>query len=185
MIKKEDYLPKKICSFYVSDWHLITMLLPYITNKIDEGAKIGTTLEKSINENVEILLSKTNLSKETQEKLKSINWYDNNLIKYYDLEKYLNNIILYNKEIYILVNGNNTYIQAINENFDKWLEKHKTKLIKNRIKLNIINFFEVMQFNNNIDNILDMHDLILNTSGEKEIEEVFEGYKRKNNKIVN
>ena len=23
----------KLCSFYVSDWHLVTMLLPYIKNK--------------------------------------------------------------------------------------------------------------------------------------------------------
>ena len=24
---------EKICSFYVSDWHLVTMLLPYINKK--------------------------------------------------------------------------------------------------------------------------------------------------------
>ena len=25
----------KLCSFYVSDWHLVTMLLPYINQKIN------------------------------------------------------------------------------------------------------------------------------------------------------
>ena len=27
---------KKLCSFYVSDWHLVAMLLPYINQKINE-----------------------------------------------------------------------------------------------------------------------------------------------------
>ena len=36
--------------------------------------------------------------------------------------------------------------------------------------------FEVTEFNNNIVNILDGHDKILNTSGEREISEVFDGY---------
>ena len=27
---------EKICSFYVSDWHLVTMLLPYVNKEINE-----------------------------------------------------------------------------------------------------------------------------------------------------
>ena len=34
------------------------------------------------------------------------------------------------------------------------------------------------EFNNNIVKILDAHDKVFNTSGEKEIYEVFDGYKK-------
>ena len=36
---------KKICSFYVSDWHMITMLLPHVNNAINNKTKITTILE--------------------------------------------------------------------------------------------------------------------------------------------
>ena len=41
----------KLCSFYVSDWHLVTMLLPYINKKINEQAQIATILENNVEEN--------------------------------------------------------------------------------------------------------------------------------------
>ena len=54
------------------------------------------------------------------------------------------------------------------------------KLLENQNQyLTIINCYEVMQFNNNMTQILDQHDKILNTSGERQIEEVFAGYERK------
>lgn len=31
---------KKICNFYVSDWHLAVMLLPYINKEINKGTKL-------------------------------------------------------------------------------------------------------------------------------------------------
>ena len=46
----------------------------------------------------------------------------------------------------------------------------------NKIKIKIINCYEVEDFNINIKEILGKHDKILNTSGEKNIAEVFEGY---------
>ena len=39
--------------------------------------------------------------------------------------------------------------------------------------------YEIIEFNGSINEILDKHDKILNTSGEKEIEEVFGEYQRK------
>ena len=38
-------------------------------------------------------------------------------------------------------------------------------------------------FNENIKEILDKHNFIFNTSEEHRIEEVFEGYKKSNNKV--
>ena len=63
----------------------------------------------------------------------------------------------------------------INEKFtrriEKWLQKNR---IQNEIK--IINCYEITEFNYNITAILDSHDKMINTSGEKEIQEVFEDY---------
>ena len=96
----------------------------------------------------------------------------NNIYKqYYDTDtNILNTEITKNAENIILISGNKNYIEIINSNINKWLEKANIKSIK------IIDFFEVTEFNNNIVNILDGHDKILNTSGEREISEVFDGY---------
>ena len=51
----------KLCSFYVSDWHLVTMLLPYISKKVNEEAKIATILEKDLKQNIVTLVEKLNL----------------------------------------------------------------------------------------------------------------------------
>ena len=53
---------EKICSFYVSDWHLVTMLLPYINKQINEKVNIITVLEKDIQENIITILNKLNLN---------------------------------------------------------------------------------------------------------------------------
>ena len=63
-------------------------------------------------------------------------------------------------------------MEVQNQNIEKWFKKSNVQSIK------IINLFEVTEFNNHIMEILDAHDKVLNTSGEKEIEEVFEGYHR-------
>ena len=57
---------------------------------------------------------------------------------------------------------------------DKWISAHVDKLKQNKFK--IVNCYEVTEFNNSIHEILNMHDKILNTAGEKYIYEVFEGY---------
>ena len=49
---------EKLCSFYVSDWHLVTMLLPYINKEINENANIITILENNIEENIKTLIKK-------------------------------------------------------------------------------------------------------------------------------
>ena len=53
-IQKKNIM--KLCSFYVSDWHLVTMLLPYINKKVNEKEKVITVLENDIRNNVEVLI---------------------------------------------------------------------------------------------------------------------------------
>lgn len=157
----------KLCSFYVSDWHLVTMLLPYINQKINEQAKIATILEKDIEENVVTLVEKLNLK--NKEKILSLNWSKQDEIKskINELEK--------NQELIIFINGNKEFIEKYNKKLTRYFETH---LIRNEIK--IINCYEVIELNGSITEILDEHDKILNTSGEKEIKEVFADYERNN-----
>lgn len=170
---------EKICSFYVSDWHLVTMLLPYINKKIEEKSKITTILEKDIESNIETLVEKLNLKK--SEKILEINWEKQEVKKYSKLAQILSKQIDNNvTENIILVNGTKEYIDKVNKNLNKYISNLK----ENKTKIKIINFYEVLEFNYNITEILDEHDKILNTSGEKEIYEVFEGYERGKSNIA-
>ena len=165
---------EKICGFYVSDWHLITMLLPYVNSKIQENVKITTILENKMEEKIKIFLKKVKLQNEKE--ILNINWNSLKSKKYTDISKTLKKQIQTNKENLVLINGSKEYIEKNNINIEKWMKTSKIKNIK------IINFFEITEFNNNIIEILDNHNKILNTSGEREIAEVFEGYTEKEKK---
>lgn len=169
-MKKENKQVEKLCSFYVSNWHLVTMILPYINNRIEQNAKIITILENDLEENIKTLVEKLNLS--NKDEILNIGWKNNNLKKYSSTEELLKNEIDETKENLILINGSKNYIDKNNEIVKKVLKQNQ--------KVKIINLFEVTEFNHNIVKILNSHDRVLNTSGEKEIFEVFEGYEKKN-----
>lgn len=157
----------KLCSFYVSDWHLVTMLLPYLNQKINEQAKIATILEKNIKQNIVTLVEKLNLK--NKEKILSLNW-----CKTEETKNVFSNVGEH-QELIILINGNKDFIEKQNKKLTRYLQTH---LIKCPIK--IVNCYEIIEFNGAISEILDGHDKILNTSGEKEITEVFEDYQKNN-----
>jgi len=164
---------EKLCSFYVSEWHLVTMILPYINQKINEKANITTILENNIENNIRTLISKLNLKneKETLE----IGWKECQGIKYSEIDKKLKALMNEtNCSHIIFVKGSKSYINLANKNIEKWIDKNIEKL-KN-VTFKIVNCFEVTEFNSNIKEILDTHDKILNTAGEKYISEVFDGY---------
>lgn len=163
---------EKLCSFYVSDWHLVTMLLPYINKQINEKANIITVLENDIEENIKTLITKLNLKNE--KKILNLDWKKSNGIKYSAFQEKMNN--LEEKEItnVIFISGGKDYIDLTNKNIEKFIRDNKEKIEKMKIK--IIDCYEVGEFNLNIQEILGKHNKILNTSGEKEICEVFEGY---------
>lgn len=162
---------ERLCSFYVSDWHLVTMLLPYINKQINEKANIITILESNIEENIKTLTKKLNLKNEKE--ILELNWKKSNGIKYSVLQEKMNKI---EKDILnvVFINGSKSYIDITNKNIEKFLKDNKNKY--KEIKVKIINCYEVGEFNINMQEILSIHDKILNTSGEKEICDVFEGY---------
>lgn len=156
---------EKLCGFYVSDWHLVTMILPYINKKLNEKANITTVLENNIENNIKTLIAKLNLKNETE--ILQIDWKNKQKVKEEELEKMISS----NTNI-ILVNGSKEYIDFTNQKIEEWIKCHSEV----NTTLKIVNCYEVTEFNNSIKEILDSHDKILNTAGEKYIYEVFEGY---------
>ena len=93
--------------------------------------------------------------------------------KYLELKNILNIESKGEENITILVNGRKKFIDNIKKNIERWMEQNKN--VRN---IKIINCYEITEFNYNITEILDEHDKILNTSGEREKEDVFEGYEK-------
>lgn len=167
---------KTVCGFYISRTHLITMILPYLKNKLDKNIKFNTILEYSLIENVNDVLSKLILNDNEKEKILDLNWKDTKVQKYSNIEKDIKCDLENNKEMILLISGSKDYISKTNKIIDKILDKNNK--FRNK-KVTIINCYEVIDFDDNIREILDLHDFIINTSGIHRVEEVFEDYQKK------
>lgn len=172
---KEKGKIEKVCGFYVSNMHFATMILPFVNKKIKEGESFQTFFEFNLKQNINTVLSGIIANIEDKEKILKINWEDSRIYKYADFEKNLKTITDGNN--IFLTCGTEEYIDMINANIEKYIEKNSKKLHSTSIK--IINFFEVENFSANIKEILDNHHKVLNTSGEHEISEIFNGYQKK------
>lgn len=130
---------EKSCSFYVSDFHLEMMLLPYINKKIDSKENVEILTEKNLEETLKILVSKTNLKEENKEKILNLGW---------NIEK---------KEI----KENSNIIIIGSENFIK----EKNKEIQNINVESIVDCYNFEEVKDNIINIKDCYENQLNTIG--------------------
>jgi len=151
---------RKLCSFYVSDIHFGTMILPYISKKIEEKNNVYTMFENDMNKNIERLLSNLSLNREKIEEIKNIDWNRKSGKK--EIKECINKIEE-NNEI-ILVMGNKKYIDKANKKIERQIGKKELQ------NVTIINCYNVNIFNENMSEILKSHDSILNTSGERKIE---------------
>ena len=104
---------KRICSFYVSDWHLISMLLPYISKHINTETKITNITEKDLEDKIKEFISKLNLNKEIQERILEMNWNKKAVYTYRKLDDRI-------KEEMIIISGNKQYIDKMNKNIAKY-----------------------------------------------------------------
>ena len=167
---------RKTCGFYVSEYHMVTMLLPHIVTKIEKGVKIDTILNKNIKKEIKELISKLNINDITKAKILNINWENAGEIDFNYIKEYMENIIKNNNDIEIIINGTNEEINNINKNIEYWLDMNIEKL--EGIHINIINCYEISEFNSNINSILNEHNYIINTSGEYPVEEMFEEHRK-------
>lgn len=151
-IMVENQSAEKVCSLYVNNMHLIVMLIPYIEKELERGRKIVTILEDDLKEEVETLINKVNLTDEKKNGLKSINWGKNGLL--------FGEISKINDDDVILVNGSYDFIKNVNSCINDNAKK-------------VINCFKLNTFENNSREILENHNKILNTLGEKNISEMF------------
>ena len=144
---------KKICSFYASDWHLVTMLLPNIDKKINEGEKVTTILENNINVEMETLLERVQLKE--KEKIMKIGWK-----KFEENNKELENKIREND--YIIIVGKMNYIEKMNEIINK-INQETDK------NITILNCYDIEEVGENLDEVMQQYHKVLRTTGEKEI----------------
>lgn len=154
----------KMCSFYVNEWHLTVMMLPYINSKMQNNEKVTILSEENLENNIETILQKLNINNKVKNEIKNLYWKSTPINM---VDTMVNEVT--SKDNIIIV-GNEEYIENANKIIDK---KIKTG------EINIIDCYEVMQFNNNIDSILKNHEKVINTSGEKTIDEMFEGFSKK------
>jgi len=168
---------KKVCGFYVSSMHLVAMMLPYLREGIKHEIEFETFFEYNLSNNIDNILNNLIINKEHKQKILDINWKSNRLKKHSSIEKKLKNTIANNKEINLLISGSEEYINEVNSLLNAFFESYSAKICDKRIT--IINCYEVTEFDDNIREILDVHEFILNTSGIHKVEDIFEDYKKR------
>ena len=75
----EEKKVKNICNFYVSEYHLEIMLLPYISKKIDNEENITIITEIDLESTLNVVIERINLDKDKKEKRKKIGWNIQNI----------------------------------------------------------------------------------------------------------
>ena len=127
---------EKTCCFYVSEFHLEMILLPYINEKIEEEITVLT--EKDLTETLGILISKMNLKEENKQKIIELGWKKENKIK----EK--SNIIVVGSKKYII---------------------EKNKEIEEFNPLTVLDCYNFEEEKDNINLIVEKYNNTLNTLG--------------------
>lgn len=171
MYNKENV--KKVCSFCVSDLHLITMLLPYLNKRIKENEKFITISERDLTESVKLVLSRLTLKGEDKKDIINVNWKAIEIVNSEQIKSQLIKKFKKSDKMNIIINGSKEYIETVNRILNEILVNRENAQIK------IINCYDITKLDDDIKDILKTHDIILNTSGEKEISEVFEGYEKR------
>ena len=127
---------EKTCCFYVSEFHLEMILVPYINEKIEENITILT--EKKLKETLKILISKMNLKVENKEKILELGWDGEEKIK---------------ENSNIIIIGSTEYI------------KKKNKEIENKNAISVLDCYDFEKEKDNINDIVKHYENTLNTLG--------------------
>ena len=135
MVVQNERKEKKCC-FYVSEFHLEMILVPYINEKINEDITILT--EKKLRETLEILISKMNMKEENKEKILKLGWDGEEKIK---------------ENSNIIIIGSKEFI------------KNKNEELENKNVLSVLDCYDFEEEKDDIDNIVKKYKASLNTLG--------------------
>lgn len=147
-------LVDKICGFNVNEFHLVTMIMPYIYEQINEGKVISTFFEKDVQEIYNKVLNVNEAFWKNKDKLDKIDWRK---IESINLPE------KFNKEAdIVIVAGKKEFIDKIN-----------SLALNFHTKFTLVNCFEIDDFNKNLENIVKDYNKILSTKGIREIKELY------------
>ena len=132
----QDERKQKTCCFYVSEFHLEMILVPYINEKIEE--KITILTEKNLKETLTILISKMNLKEENKQKILELGWDGKNKVQ---------------ENSNIIIIGSKKYIAQ------------KNKEIEEINVMSILDCYDFEEEKNNINDIIPKYQNTLNTLG--------------------
>ena len=138
----EEKKVKNICNFYVSEYHLEIMLLPYISKKIDNEENITIITEIDLESTLNVVIERINLDKDKKEKIKKIGW---NIQKIENIIPNTNVILIGSKKF-------------INEKVFELKERQ----VEN---LEIIACYNYNEVKNDMKEIVSKYDGMLNTLG--------------------
>ena len=127
---------EKTCCFYISEFHLEMILVPYINEKIEENITILT--EINLKNTIEILISKMNLKPENKEKILKLGWNGENKVK---------------ENSNIIVIGSRQFIEKTNSK------------IKNINTISVLDCYDFEKEKDNINDIAYGYKNMLNTLG--------------------
>lgn len=159
-MNKNKETKEKACAFYASDYHFEMISLPYINEKLNENKEIIILTENNLEKTINTLMEKMNLEKNKKENILKIDWKENNLNKFKKIKQNAEN----KKDTVVFIKGKENYIKNINENIEKWIEKSTN--------IKTIDCYDMSEIDDNLDEIMNRYKMILNTTGEKEIDKI-------------
>lgn len=136
---------KKFCSFYVSEYHLLTILLPYINEQISKSQNVEVILEEDMLDYVKKYLKRNEIYNIS--KIIKLGW------KKTKKEKF---IIKEDTDLAVVI-GKEKFIKNVNE-----------KIEQERNLKEIINCYNIETLNS-LNEIVKEHNFVLKTSGLCEI----------------
>lgn len=148
-------LENKICCFNVNEYHLVTILMPYIYEEINENRNVITFFEKDLTNVYEKVLNTNTLFWKNRIMLDKIDW------KKLQIENLSSKFNDCNDNDIVIIAGKEDFIERINR-----------LIINFHTNFTLVNCFEIENFEENFQKIINNHSKILSTKGVKKLEEV-------------
>ena len=149
---------EKTCVFFASDYHFEMITLPFIEENLRNNRKIIVLTENDLEDTIKNLISKVNLKEEKKEKIFKIDWKNNDLKKFKEIKKEVEN----KEDLIIFIKGKENYIKNVNENIEKWTNKINT--------VKIIDCYDVEEIREHFADVVNKYENVLSTTGERKIE---------------